>query len=192
MAVNGGCRHLDNRAPGPPPLQSDVRPIGHDKPMFNVFVSYSTTDLSHVEELKLQLAANEVEIFVAEHSVLAGEDLSKEIKEAIARCDLFVLLWSQEARRSDWVPQEIGIADQQGKLIVPLVLEENLQLTGFISGLKYIDVTKDRQLAFEEAQSRVFEAVEKKKKLEQEKQKQNDALVFGALSLFLFWAFTQK
>ena len=160
--------------------------------MFNVFVSYSTTDLSHVEELKLQLAAYEVEIFVAEHSVLAGEDLSKEIKEAIARCDLFVLLWSQEARRSDWVPQEIGIADQQGKLIVPLVLEENLQLTGFISGLKYIDVTKDRQLAFKEAQSRVFEAVEKKKKLEQEKQKQNDALVFGALSLFLFWAFTQK
>ena len=114
------------------------------------------------------------------------------IKEAIARCDLFVLLWSQEARRSDWVPQEIGIADQQGKLIVPLVLEENLQLTGFISGLKYIDVTKDRQLAFKEAQSRVFEAVEKKKKLEQEKQNQNDALVFGALSLFLFWAFTQK
>ena len=160
--------------------------------MFNVFVSYSTTDLSHVEELKLQLAAYEVEIFVAEHSVLAGEDLSKEIKEAIARCDLFVLLWSQEARRSDWVPQEIGIADQQGKLIVPLVLEENLQLTGFISGLKYIDVTKDRQLAFKEAQSRVFEAVEKKKKLEQEKQNQNDALVFGALSLFLFWAFTQK
>lgn len=158
--------------------------------MFNVFVSYSTTDLTDVQELEAKLATRGIEVFVAHHSVLPGESLTQEIKNAIGRCDIFILLWSQNAKDSDWVAQEIGIANQLNKLIVPLLFEENLELPGFIRDLKYIDVPKDRQLAFEQAQDRVLGVYAKK--LEVEKQKQTEIIFFSGVGLFLFWAFSQS
>ena len=122
--------------------------------------------------------------------MLAGESLTQEIKNAIGRCDFFILLWSRNAKDSNWVTQEIGIALQLNKLILPLLLEENLELPGFIKDLKYIDVPKNRQLAFEQAQDRVLGVYAKK--MEVEKQKQTEIIFLSGVGLFLFWAFSQS
>ncbi len=106
--------------------------------MFKVFVSYSTHDLRNVNELQQSLDGTGVEVFVAEHSVLPSEHLSAKISSAISACDLFVLLWSENAKASEWVSQEIGKAHSLHKKILPLVLTEGLNLPGFISNLKYL------------------------------------------------------
>lgn len=160
--------------------------------MFKVFISYSTHDLKNVTELRQSLAGTGVEVFVAEHSVTASEPLSERISSAIGACDLFVLLWSANAKASDWVPQEIGKAHSLKKTILPLVLEDGLALPGFISGLKYLPVFRDPQAAMAHAQDFVLKQFQAKQAVVRQKKEQESArnlLVLGGLVL---WLFNQK
>lgn len=159
--------------------------------MFKVFVSYSTHDLKNVAELQQSLTGTGVEVFVAEHSVLPSEPLTEAISSAIAACDLFVLLWSVNAKDSDWVSQEIGKAHSLNKQILPLVLTEGLTLPGFISGLKYIPVHQDSAAAIQKARAIVLERFNAKLALVA-KQKQSEALTMLGIGAFFLWAISQK
>lgn len=160
--------------------------------MFKVFISYSTHDLTSVTELHQSLNGTGVEVFVAEHSVSASELLTEKISSAIAACDLFILLWSANARASDWVQQEIGKAHSLNKTILPLVLDDGLALPGFIGGLKYLPVFRDRQAAMAQAQEFVLKAFQTKQAAvvrQKEQENARNLLVLGGL---VFWLFNQK
>lgn len=160
--------------------------------MFKVFISYSTHDLKNVTELQQSLVGTGVEVFVAEHSVTPSQHLSENISSAISACDLFVLLWSANAKASEWVPQEIGKAHSLQKTILPLVLEDGLALPGFINGLKYLPVFRDPQAAIAQAQDFVLKKFQAKQAAARQKKEQEEArnlLVLGGLVL---WLFNQK
>lgn len=149
-----------------------------------IFISYSTKDLQVVNFVQSMLVGSPVEVFVAEYSVPAGQQLSQSIIAAIKQCDLFVLLWSKNSEQSDWVPQEIGIAKAENKRIVPVVLHSRLKLPGFISDLKYLDVPKDPQGAFTWLRDNVFAQAN-------EKQKQ-EAIAWLAIGGALLWLLSRK
>jgi len=157
-----------------------------------VFVSYSSKDLADVETLKASLANGPIELFIAENSVKPSESLASEIKSAIKSCHLFVVVWSNHAKESDWVSQEIGQAVALGKTILPIVLEGSMGLPGFMSELKYISAEGNRKEAIDQACEVISEKYEKRKKEHEEvqrKQSDSDAkfwLGAGALALFLF------
>lgn len=159
--------------------------------MFKVFVSYSTQDLRNVAELQQSLAGTGIEVFVAEHAVLPSEHLSAKISSAIAACDLFVLLWSENAKASEWVSQEIGKAHSLNKQILPLVLAEGLNLPGFISDLKYLPVFQNPQAAMAQAQAFILRQFQAKQAAARQKEEENNRnlLVLGGLAL---WLFSQK
>jgi len=101
---------------------------------YNVFISYSSKNLHIVDWARSTLAQPGVtEVFAAEYSVLPSHVLNDAIIRAIRGCDLFVLLWSHDARTSDYVPQEIGIAVGCNKTILAVVMEENVPVPGFIT-----------------------------------------------------------
>src|SRR6266849_6382228 len=101
---------------------------------YNVFISYSSKNMNIVDWARSTLAhPGHIEVFAAEYSVLPSQPLNDEIERAIRACDLFVLLWSHDARASDYVPQEIGLAIASNKVILPVVMEDNLPVLGFIS-----------------------------------------------------------
>jgi hypothetical protein len=116
---------------------------------YRVFVSYSTTNL-HIAQWAIQSLSRPgtVEVFVAEYSIAPGSILDEHILSQIRICDVFILLWSGAARQSDWVPQEIGAARMAGKTIVPVVLDPNLDVPGFISNVKYLRAYEDWQGSF--------------------------------------------
>ncbi len=105
---------------------------------YKVFISYSTKDFAVVDYVKNLLASPMIEVFVAEYSVYPSTSLSNSIVEAIKGCDLFVLLWSRNSGSSEWVPQEIGVACGASRTILPIVLEPEPSLPGFIRELKYL------------------------------------------------------
>jgi hypothetical protein len=146
-----------------------------------VFISYSTKDLEVVNFVQSILAGAPVEVFIAENSVAPGTPLSPAIITAIKHCNLFILLWSHNSRSSEWVPQEIGVAKGENKQIMPVVLQRDLQLPGFISDLKYLDVPKNPQAAFTWLRDNVFAQAT-------ERQKQETAawLAIGGALLWLF------
>ena len=89
------------------------------------------------------------EVFAAEYSVRPSQALNDEIIRAIRACDLFVLLWSYDARTSDYVPQEIGIAVGCNKAILPVVTEDSVPVPGFITNLKYLPAHKNWDGSFQ-------------------------------------------
>lgn len=161
---------------------------------FKVFVSYSTKDLDHVEALRAQLANTPLKLFVAEHSVIPGEDLSSKIKASISSCDLFVLVWSKNAKESGWVSQEIGQASAFNKQILPLVLDEEHAPEGFVSNLKYIQAYKSISDALSEAKNILLDAYNKKSTLVlQQQQQQKESNMFGfAAAAFALWLVARK
>lgn len=114
---------------------------------YNVFVSYSTKDIPDVAKLRSSLQIPDVNCFISEYVVTPGAPLAPTIQAAIRNCDLFILLWSKNAAASEWVPQEIGIAHACQRPILPFVLEPNISLPGFISGLRYVAAYQNAQQA---------------------------------------------
>lgn len=149
-----------------------------------IFVSYSTKDISVVNVVKSMLVGSPVELFVAEYSVLPGRTLAPPIIAAIKQSDLFILLWSKNSASSEWMPQEIGIAKAANKRIIPVVLQSDLKLPGFISDLKYLDVPKDPQGALTWLRDNVFAQAN-------EKQKQ-EAVAWLAIGGAILWLLSRK
>lgn len=110
---------------------------------YNVFISYSTKDLHIANHVRAALSIPNVNVFIAEYSVPASAPLNAFIEMGLRGCDLFVLLWSQNSKASDYVPQEIGIARGCNKTILPIVLEDGLAVPGFAADLKYLPAYKD-------------------------------------------------
>lgn len=160
---------------------------------FKIFVSYSSCDMEHVEKLREQLRPTPVKLFVAEDSIRPGGELSKEITRAITSCDLFLVIWSKNAKASDWVSQEIGQALALHKPIVPLVLDPDCLPSGFIEGIKYIRVFENHALGISNAEKIAMEAyAAKMRSLRTQEQGSKDGLVVLGLAAVLLWAFTRK
>ncbi len=129
---------------------------------YSVFISYSTRDLATATTLQQWIEYAGATAFLAQYSAVPGTPLSEEIIRAIKGCDLFLLLWSGNARASEWVPQEIGMAKGTLKPIMPVVLHDGLELPGFIKDLKYLDLYKDPQAAVEWLHSHVVGLIKKR------------------------------
>jgi len=151
---------------------------------YKVFISYSTNDFPVVEHVRRLLTNPPVEFFIAEYSVSPGSQLNETIVTAIKNCDLFVLLWSRNSQFSDYVPQEIGIARGNNKPILPIVLEDGLQLPGFIKELKYLPAYRNPAESLLWLQQHILARAEK--------QQQTNALVLLGLAAGLVWLFIQK
>ncbi|MHB8201692.1 MAG: toll/interleukin-1 receptor domain-containing protein [Acidithiobacillus sp.] len=159
---------------------------------FKVFVSYSTHDITQVTQLQQQLIGTSIEVFVAEHSVAPSQDLALAITTAIEQCDLFVLLWSKNAQTSAWVPQEIGKATALKKKILPLVLDDGINLPGFIQNLKYLPVHQNPTVALVQARQIIVGAYEQKNnQIAAAAQAEKEKLALMGIGAFLLWAFSK-
>jgi hypothetical protein len=127
-----------------------------------VFISYSTIDLAVATRAKRALEDAGHTAYVAEYDALGGVELTDDIKKNLTASDVFVVIWSLNAKNSDWVPQEVGIAESQNKTIIPIVLEPNFRPTGFIRGRKYLSGSSDLQKAIEDLKSIVGNEIKKK------------------------------
>ena len=153
--------------------------------VYKVFISYSTNDLHIAEHVKKLLTHPAVKVFIAEYSVSPGSSLTNDIVAAIKTCDLFVLLWSQNSIASEWVTQEIGVARGYEKPMLPIVLEDGLQLPGFIKELKYLPAYRDPAESSIWIQKHIFDRADTQ-------QQQTNAVVLLGLGAVLAWLFSQK
>lgn len=105
--------------------------------MKEVFISYSTLDLTAAETVRDVLEQNGLSCWMAPRDIPGGSNYTKEIPIAIRNCTVFVLVLSQNAQSSHWVLKELDSAVNGGKVILPFMLENcdlndefNFLLTG--------------------------------------------------------------
>lgn len=92
--------------------------------MPKVFISYARADLNYAQALEQVLHADTVEVWRDQHSLYGGELWPKKIGEAIADCEVVLLLWSEHSAASHFVEFEWTTALALKKAIIPLLLDE--------------------------------------------------------------------
>ena len=165
---------------------------------FRIFVSYSTKDIQHVEEIQSELSSTPIELYVANHNLLPGQDIANSIKQSINSCDIFVILWSENSSSSQWVLQELGQARQLGKLILPIRLTNTPPVPDSISTIKSINHFENNSIATKEVK-KLLEGEYKKysenlmrQQQARRKQEESDNLAKLGIAGFLIWLFTRQ
>ncbi len=85
-----------------------------------VFISYSRKDTEWADKIKSTLEENHIDCWMDRAGIYAGGKYTREIIDAIKGCDIFLLVLSENAEQSEWVPKELGKAIQYHKYIIPV------------------------------------------------------------------------
>ncbi len=99
-----------------------------------VFVSYSHADASLVAPVVKLLRVNQSLVFQDIDGIRVGKRWRNEIARALAESHLVVVFWCDHANRSDEVSKEWKAAIEQGKDLLPLLLDATplpLELSAF-------------------------------------------------------------
>src|SRR5512132_2767385 len=92
--------------------------------MPSVFLSYSRSDVTTVEQLEQGLAANGVSVWRDQEKIYGGQKWPKVLGEAIADKDVFLLAWSENSAQSYYVEFEWCTAIALKKTIIPCLLDD--------------------------------------------------------------------
>jgi hypothetical protein len=107
-----------------------------------VFVSHNKADGPVAREVALFLVAEEVNVWFDEWEIAAGESVVGRVDEGISRCTHFVILWSQNSARSNWVRRELNSvlahAIETGNPRVIPILLDSTPLPPLLRDLRYI------------------------------------------------------
>ena len=136
-------REMTPASPCPEPLK---RPDGlqlgaRPAPSLEVFLSHSASDKVHIDLVCLQLQALGISVYLAEHDYQPGRMLAQKVSDAIHRCHAVVVLITTASVNSAYVQQEVGIAHECEKPIVPIVEKgiDTRQL-GILQGIEYLEL----------------------------------------------------
>lgn len=80
---------------------------------YRVFISHSHKDrwiARHIVKEMESLGKKSIDVFLDEKNIEVGLPIAKEVREAIERCDEFVVLLSPNSKGREWVLMEMGAA----------------------------------------------------------------------------------
>lgn len=89
----------------------------------DVFISYKAEEFDDANWVKSVLEKNGISCWMAPMCIKGGSSYATEIPRAIRNCKVFVLILSEKAQISKWVPKELDQAINENKIIMPFMLE---------------------------------------------------------------------
>lgn len=130
-----------------------------------VFISYSSKERELAEEVKNILEKNSIRWWMAPHSIPPGSDYGYEIPNAIDECKVFLLILSVASQKSKWVPKEVKMAIDSGKIIVPFHIDGgdiNRQFKFYLCDSQIISANNRMEDAYNELVKRMDNIISKK------------------------------
>lgn len=88
-----------------------------------VFISYKSEEFEEASWVKEKLEAEGISCWMAPESIKGGSNYAAEIPQAIRNCVVFVVILSEKAQTSKWVPRELDQAINEEKIIMPFMVE---------------------------------------------------------------------
>ena len=97
--------------------------------MAKAFISHSSVDKEFVLRLAHDLSRNWIDVWLDEHQLRVGADLTEEIESNIAAASHLVIVLSEASLKSEWVTRELSWAASREKeglamTIVPVRLQD--------------------------------------------------------------------
>jgi predicted RNA-binding Zn-ribbon protein involved in translation (DUF1610 family) len=95
----------------------------------NVFLSHNSADKDTVRALAMLLAGEGINLFFDEWDIRLGDPLVGTIERGLHDADVFIVVWSDAASRSNWVDVELQTflrrrIDNHALRVIPLMLDE--------------------------------------------------------------------
>ncbi|HEY3875568.1 MAG TPA: TIR domain-containing protein [Candidatus Kapabacteria bacterium] len=91
--------------------------------MSDIFISYSSKDREHAEQLTELLASAGLSVWIDQSGIEAATSWSEEIVNALDGCKAFIVMLSPHSIESKNVVREVALAFEKNKKILPLDLE---------------------------------------------------------------------
>jgi hypothetical protein len=126
-----------------------------------IFFSYSTDDKEIVGKIKLYLEEMGFEVFLAHEDISPCEEWQDEIIKNLQRCDIFIPLLTDNFMKSEWTNQEIGIAVDANKFIIPLQVD--IKPPGFLGHIQSLKISPAEVIGLNPAQQ-IFALIKNKSK----------------------------
>lgn len=91
----------------------------------DVFISYSSYEKNYAYQTKEVIESNGHTCWLAPDSIPPGSSYATEIDKALSACKVVVVILSEKAQESIWVPKEISRALGYKKTIIPFHIDES-------------------------------------------------------------------
>lgn len=105
--------------------------------MADVFISYSHKDSEYAHRLAEELRDQQLDVWIDDR-IDYGDRWPRVIEENLAGCRVFIVIMSTNAFNSTWVQNEVSYAQDNDKLIFPMLLEGRVWLS--LASMQYVDV----------------------------------------------------
>jgi len=119
----------------------------------SLFISHATEDYQPALEIVDKIERRGLSCWIAPRDVLAGKPYRDEIADAIERCRAMLVVFSEHCNSSMWVPREVAVADDAGKTIITLRVEDAQPKRGLklcLANLQRVDAFSAPEQAIEE------------------------------------------
>lgn len=103
-----------------------------------IFISYASKDKGTMQSVKTALETIGIKLWVDEDGIRGGDSFPQKISEGLQWCDIFLLIWSTNAKASKWVNKELDSAHALDKKIIPCIFD-NTELPALLTSTRYID-----------------------------------------------------
>lgn len=95
----------------------------------NAFISHNTANKNTARYLAIALVEQGINVWFDEWAIQPGESITGGIEKGLSEADIFVLVWSTNAKASNWVGTEISAyvrrrVDDQTLRIVPIIIDD--------------------------------------------------------------------
>jgi len=151
---------------------------------YKIFLSHSSADERWVKWIATNARSVGIEVYLYQYDPQPGTPLDQKIPLRIQECDALVVFITANARYSQMVHQEIGIAKGKQKLIIPLVQPGvPSEALGMLQGREYVPFD------FQNPQQGLGTLLQYLQNLKQLKEKQQLALAVLGLGAIIALAF---
>lgn len=123
-----------------------------------IFISYSSHDYDTAYTIRKVLENNSIECWMAPESIPMGSDYACEIPDAIEKCAIFLLVLSNRAQESNWVPKELDLAITYNKIIIPFQIDDEMLTKPFnfrLTNVQRIEAFHNLEFAYEQLLGRI-------------------------------------
>lgn len=106
---------------------------------YTVFLSHSGSDLSLVRAIQSAAVSTGMQVYAFEDDLMPGADLPEKLRQRVRQSQAVVALLTAEGAASPAVNQEIGMAVEANKLVIPIIEDrvDPSRIT-MLQGLEYL------------------------------------------------------
>ena len=109
-----------------------------------IFISYSRQDGGRVREVVSALERDGFHVWIDREGISGGNDFVERIVSALNDCKVVVFFSSEASNASPWTRQEISLAQEYNRPIIPVRLDMTPYIPTaafYFSGVQYVDMT---------------------------------------------------